>query len=138
MRTATLVGACLLATAAAATMTACSPKGSEPSSSSAPTVSSAPAVSSTPAASSGPITLVIKDHRFTPAEIAVPANVAVELQVTNQDSLAEEFDSSALKVEKVIAGGDTGTIRLHPLAPGRYPFMGEYHSETAKGVVVSK
>jgi plastocyanin len=89
-------------------------------------------------AAPGPLTLTIQDHKFTPAEITVPANQAVEIEVINKDPLAEEFDSTALKVEKVIAGGQTGTVRLHPLDPGRYPFMGEYHSETAQGVVVAK
>jgi len=29
-------------------------------------------------------------------------------------------------------------VRLRPLSPGRYPFMGEYHSQTAQGVVVAE
>jgi plastocyanin len=85
-----------------------------------------------------PLTLTIENHKFTPAEITVPANQMVAIEVVNKDPLAEEFDSTALKVEKVIAGGQSGTVRLHPLDPGRYPFMGEYHSETAQGVVVAK
>lgn len=82
--------------------------------------------------------LTIKDHRFTPAEIHVPAGKPVLLNVHNEDATAEEFDSSALKTEKVIAGGTQQTIRLRPLASGRYPFMGEYHSNTAQGVVVAE
>lgn len=84
------------------------------------------------------IPVTIKDHRFTPSEIHVPAGKPVTLVIKNEDSTAEEFDSSALKVEKVIAGGNYGTVRLRPLGPGRYPFMGEYHSDTAKGVVISE
>jgi hypothetical protein len=38
----------------------------------------------------------------------------------------------------VIVGGAYGTVRLRPLGPGRYPFMGEFHSDTAQGVVVSE
>jgi plastocyanin len=86
----------------------------------------------------GPLTLTIQNHVFSPAEITVPANQAVEIEVINKDPLAEEFDSAGLKVEKVIAGGQTATIRLRPLDPGRYPYTGEYHSDTAKGVVVAK
>jgi len=84
------------------------------------------------------IPVTLKDHQFTPAEIHVPQGKPVILTITNADPTAEEFDSSALKVEKVIAGGTYGTVRLRPLGPGRYPFMGEYHSDTAKGVVVSE
>jgi heme/copper-type cytochrome/quinol oxidase subunit 2 len=84
------------------------------------------------------IPVTLKDHQFTPAEIHVPQGKPVTLTITNADPTAEEFDSSALKIEKVIAGGTYGTVRLRPLGPGRYPFMGEYHSDTAKGVVVSE
>jgi hypothetical protein len=84
------------------------------------------------------IAVTLKDHQFVPSEIHVPQGKAVILTITNNDPTAEEFDSSALKVEKVIAGGTYGTVRLRPLGPGRYPFMGEYHSDTAKGVVISE
>ncbi len=79
-----------------------------------------------------------KDHRFTPAEIHVPANQPVLLSLTNEDDTAEEFDSVALKVEKVVPGRDKGNVRIHPLAPGRYPFIGEYHADTARGVVIAE
>jgi plastocyanin len=84
------------------------------------------------------IEVEIKDHRFAPAEIHVPARQPVTLHITNHDPLAEEFDSTALKIEKVIAGGQDGTVRLRPLDPGRYPFIGEYHSDTAQGVIVAE
>jgi len=84
------------------------------------------------------IEVTIKDHHFSPAEIHVPVGKPVILRITNADATVEEFDSTALKVEKVIAGGTYGTVRLRPLGAGRYPFMGEYHAETAKGVVVSE
>ena len=86
----------------------------------------------------GPIDVTIKDHRFTPAEIHVPAGKPVTLNVKNEDETAEEFESHDLKIEKVIAGGTSGTVRLRPLDPGRYPFVGEYHEDTAKGVIVSE
>jgi hypothetical protein len=85
-----------------------------------------------------PINVTLKDHRFEPAEIHVQTGKPTVLLVTNEDATVEEFDSSALKVEKVIVGGHYATIRLRPLGPGRYPFMGEFHAETAKGVVVSE
>ena len=84
------------------------------------------------------IAVTLKDHRFSPSEIHVPAGKAVILRVTNEDDTVEEFDSAALKVEKMIASGHSATVRLRPLGPGRYPFVGEYHAETAKGVVISE
>jgi hypothetical protein len=82
--------------------------------------------------------LTIKDHRFTPAEIKVPANQRVAITVVNEDATPEEFDSSALKVEKVIAGKSKGIVRIGPLKPGRYSFIGEYNEATAKGVVIAE
>ena len=82
--------------------------------------------------------LTIKDHRFTPAEIKVPANQRVMITIVNDDVTAEEFDSSALKVEKVVAGKSKGVVRIGPLKPGRYTFIGEYHEATAKGVVIAE
>ena len=84
------------------------------------------------------LTLTIKDHKFTPTEIKVPANQRVQLTVVNEDATPEEFDSSALKVEKVVAGKSKGVVRIGPLKPGRYPFVGEYHESTAKGVVIAE
>ena len=82
--------------------------------------------------------LTIKDHRFTPAEIKVPANQRIMITVINEDATAEEFDSGALKVEKVVAGKSKGTVRIGPLKPGRYPFIGEYNEATAKGTVIAE
>jgi plastocyanin len=84
------------------------------------------------------IKLTLKDHRFEPAEIHVKTGQPTVLLVTNEDTTPEEFDSTALQVEKVIVGGHYATIRLRPLGPGRYPFMGEFHPDTASGVVVSE
>jgi plastocyanin len=82
--------------------------------------------------------IVIKNHKFEPSEVAVPANQKVKLIVDNQDTTAEEFESKSLKREKVIAGKTKATITVGPLAPGRYPFAGEYNEKTAQGVIVVK
>lgn len=84
------------------------------------------------------VDLVISNHRFQPAEIHVPAQQSVVIHVRNTNSTAEEFDSTALRIEKVFAGAGEGVVRLHPLQPGRYPFMGEYHPDTAQGVVIAQ
>jgi len=84
------------------------------------------------------IDITIKDHRFSPSEIHVPVGKPIVLHIKNEDPTPEEFDSSALRVEKVIVGGRSATVRLRPLGAGRYPFMGEYHSATAQGIVISE
>ena len=82
--------------------------------------------------------VTIKDHRFTPSEIKVPANKRFEITVINDDATPEEFESKTLKIEKVIPGKSKGVVRIGPLKPGRYPFVGEFHEDTAKGVVIAE
>jgi hypothetical protein len=91
-----------------------------------------------PALADEAIQLNLKDHKFTPSEIHVKANQPSVIVMNNQDATAEEFDSTSLKVEKVVPGNSSGNVRLRPLAPGRYPFMGEFHAATAQGVVIAE
>lgn len=82
--------------------------------------------------------LVIKNHRFEPAELKVPAHQRVRLTVHNQDSTPEEFESHSLNREKIIPSGAKAVIFIGPLKPGRYEFFGEYHEATAQGAVVAE
>lgn len=82
--------------------------------------------------------IVIHDHRFAPTELHVPAGRHILLHLKNEDPLSEEFDLASLKVEKVFSGNSEGVIRISPLDPGRYEFIGEYHPDTAKGVVIAE
>jgi len=83
-------------------------------------------------------TIAIKNHRFDPAEVTVPAGQRIKLIIDNQDATAEEFESHELKREKVIAGRTKATVWVGPLKPGTYPFVGEYHEDTAKGRLIAK
>jgi plastocyanin len=83
-------------------------------------------------------TLTIKDHKFEPAELAVPAGQKVKLKVVNADATPEEFESYELNREKVIPGGATATIFVGPLKPGTYPFFGEFNPKTAQGKLIVK
>ena len=95
------------------------------------------AVSATTYAAGEPdVVLVIRDHRFSPTEVRIPANTKVRLVIDNQDATPEEFDSHALNREKVIPPRSKANVFIGPLAPGRYPFMGEFNASTAQGVVV--
>ena len=80
--------------------------------------------------------LSIKDHRFQPAEFAIPAGKKIKLVVENQDATPEEFDSHDLNREKMIAGNSTATLYIGPLAEGRYTFIGEFHATTALGHII--
>jgi plastocyanin len=82
--------------------------------------------------------VIIKNHRFQPAELTVPAGTKIKLIIDNQDATPEEFESHELNREKIIAGNSKATILIGPLAPGRYPFFGEFNEATAQGVIIVK
>ena len=82
--------------------------------------------------------LAIKDHRFEPAQLEVPAGKKLKLLVKNLDATPEEFESHDLKREKVIAGKGQATINIGPLKPGSYKFFGEFHPKTAQGQIIAK
>jgi len=85
-----------------------------------------------------PIEVILKDHHFTPAEIPVTARQATVLRITNQDQEPEEFEMRQLAIERVILPGGTAEVRLRPLGPGRYNFIGEFHSDSAQGTIVAE
>ena len=89
-------------------------------------------------AADAPLEVTISGHVFTPAEIHVKAGQPVVMHIRNQDATPEEFDSSALKIEKVIPAHDEATVRIRPLRPGTYNFEGEYHEDTAHGTLVAE
>jgi hypothetical protein len=84
-------------------------------------------------ASAQSFTLTVKDHRFSPETLKVPAGQAFDLTVINADPTAEEFESNDFHVEKVIAGGRQATFHVGPLEAGTYGFFGERHEDTALG-----
>lgn len=80
----------------------------------------------------------IHEHRFVPAVISIPANTKVKLIVSNEDASVEEFESHELNREKIVAGKSKITVFIGPLKPGRYPFFGEFHMDTAQGAIIVK
>lgn len=82
--------------------------------------------------------LIIKDHKFTPATLEIPAGVKVKLLVKNQDVTPEEFESYELNREKVISGNSEAPVFIGPLQQGAYPFFGEFNQDTAQGKIIVK
>ncbi|MBF8246463.1 MAG: cupredoxin domain-containing protein [Rickettsia sp.] len=79
--------------------------------------------------------LIIKEHKFYPEILEVPARTKIKLSVYNQDNSVEEFESFDLKREKIIPGNSQIKITLPPLKPGDYSFFGEFNPETAQGIL---
>ena len=80
--------------------------------------------------------LVIRDHKFEPTELTIPAGKKVKLIIENMDATAEEFESHELNREKVVPAKGQVTVFVGPLKPGRYPFFGDFNKDTAKGVLI--
>lgn len=83
-------------------------------------------------------TLTIRDHKFEPAELTIPADQKVKLNVVNADATPEEFESHELNREKVVAGNSSIKVFVGPLSPGVYPFFGDFNQATAQGKLVVK
>ncbi|HZI82852.1 MAG TPA: cupredoxin domain-containing protein [Casimicrobiaceae bacterium] len=82
--------------------------------------------------------LTIRGHRFEPAEVTIPAGKKVKLVIDNQDDTAEEFESYELNREKVVPPKGQVSVYIGPLQAGRYPFFGDFHKDTAQGVLIAK
>lgn len=80
--------------------------------------------------------LTIKDGRFEPETITVPAGTRFKIVITNHGPGPEEFESKELRKESVIAEGVTRSVVFAPLKPGKYRFFGEFHLDTAQGHIV--
>jgi len=82
------------------------------------------------------VNITLKDHHFQPAEPHAPAGKAINIVVKNLDSAPAEFESNMLRVEKVVVAGGTITLRIRPLAAGRYRFFDDFHPDTVGYLVV--
>ena len=80
--------------------------------------------------------IVIKDHKFIPERLEIPANVKVKLVVDNQDDEVEEFESFDLRREKIVPARGKIKINIGPLGPGEYKIFGDFHSNSANGLII--
>jgi cupredoxin-like protein len=83
------------------------------------------------------LSVSVKNHKFQPAELHAPANVPIVITVRNLDSTQMEFESVSLRVEKVVGGNGQASVRIRPLAAGRYEFYDDFNQQ-ADGMLVVK
>lgn len=83
------------------------------------------------------VVLTLKDHRFAPATVNVPAGQRIRIELVNRDGTADDFDSEDLGVDKELAPHGRASFVIGPLKPGSYAFKGELHAATARGEVVA-
>jgi Cupredoxin-like domain len=90
-----------------------------------------------PAWAADPVLLRLKDHRFAPSDVTVTAGERFRIEVENQDDTPAEFESSDLRVEKIIVPGGKISVMAGPLKPGTYKFFDDYHPDVASGVMTA-
>ncbi len=79
--------------------------------------------------------LTIRGHKFEPANLRVPSGTKVKLVVRNEDPTPEEFESYELNREKVVPANSEIVVFVGPLPPGSYPYFGDFHQDSAQGVL---
>lgn len=78
-------------------------------------------------AQSSVFTIVIKDGKFVPNEIVVPAGQKVKLIVRNEEKSTSEFESTDLHREQMVLPGGEIRVYVGPLDPGTYDFFDDFH-----------
>ncbi len=82
--------------------------------------------------------IAMKDGRFSPERVEVPAGKRIKLVLKNEGRTAAEFENLTMHVEKVLAGGVTSFVVLHNLKPGEYRFVDEFQPQGGSLTVVAK
>jgi hypothetical protein len=84
-----------------------------------------------------PPRLVLKDHKFSPEPLEVPAGTKFQLIIKNDSDKIIEWESDELDREEVVKPGEEATVFLGPLSPGSYSYFDDRHQES-KGVLIAK
>jgi hypothetical protein len=82
--------------------------------------------------------IVIRDGRFTPDRLEVPAGGRIKLVLKNEGPGPLEFENDELRVEKVLSAGATSFVVLPPLKPGEHEFVDEFNPVTGVLVILAK
>ena len=82
--------------------------------------------------------VVVKDGRFSPERIEVPAGARIKLTLQNDGPGPLEFENDDMHIEKVLAAGARSFVVLPKLKPGEYSFVDEFNPITGELVVVAK
>ncbi|MGA7763901.1 MAG: cupredoxin domain-containing protein [Candidatus Binataceae bacterium] len=82
--------------------------------------------------------LRFEGHRFSPANLTVPAGEAVTIRVVNASNETIEFESFKLNREKAVQPGEAISVRLPALSAGSYDFYDDFHQDVPQGSIVAK
>ncbi len=82
--------------------------------------------------------IVARDGRLLPERIEGPAGTKIKLTIKNEGTGPIEFENLDLRVEKVLAPGASSFLVIHPLKPGSYRFIDEFHPATGVMHIIAK
>jgi len=103
------------------------------------TLLAAPALATAPVhADNSVVELRFEGHRFSPANLTVPAGEAVTIKVVNASNETIEFESFRLNREKAVQPGEAVAVRLPALGAGNYDFYDDFHQDVPQGSIVAK
>ncbi|MEW6323952.1 MAG: cupredoxin domain-containing protein [Nitrospirota bacterium] len=80
--------------------------------------------------------VMIKNGALQPETLQAKADIGIVLTVTNGRQADVEFESMELSLEEVIRSGESVTIAIPPLAPGRYEVFDEFQPGVRGWIVV--
>jgi plastocyanin len=84
------------------------------------------------------VELRYEGHRFSPANLTVPAGEAVTIRVVNASNETIEFESFRLNRERSVQPGEAISVRLPALTAGSYDFYDDFHQDVPQGSIVAK
>ncbi|CRM74209.1 cupredoxin domain-containing protein [Pseudomonas sp. 8 R 14] len=82
--------------------------------------------------------LSLQDGHFDPPQLAVKADERFKIVLKNIGQGPAEFESTPLRVEKVLSAGVTTFVVIHPLKPGLYPFFDEFNPQLPEGSILAE
>lgn len=82
--------------------------------------------------------ITITDGKFDPEKIEVPTGQRFKITVRNTGSGPAEFENLSLRVEKVLGPSIESFVVIHPLRPGTYHFIDEFHMDMAGFDIIAK
>jgi len=84
------------------------------------------------------VSVTIRQGRLHPETLEVPALIRFKIVVHNAGPGPAEFESRALRLEKVLAPGATSFVVVAPQTPGSYDMFDEFHPDIGKGRILVK
>jgi hypothetical protein len=82
------------------------------------------------------IHLTYSKGQFQPNQVSAPADKPISFRIKNLDAKAMEFESTSLRVEKVVAAGSEGVVNVRALKPGRYEFYDDFNDKARGALTV--